>query len=121
MADQDHQTISKDGYQVTIHPAFASRCSVTPTGQAEKELFRQTETYHLPAGKGHPERHTVRIGGGPHQRSVELTIHDPQHHVARIIVEMYKHPRDPMSKEPAGEPTETFSVENQSDTCPPNC
>ena len=104
-----------DGYRVSVHPAFASRASVQQAGGDEVTLYRQQQTYNLPAGKTEaPAHHVVRLDGGRFARDLGLTIDDPKHQVARITVELY-------GTGEHGRPVETFVVRNTAETCPPNC
>ncbi|HEX2190846.1 MAG TPA: hypothetical protein VHG51_18205 [Longimicrobiaceae bacterium] len=118
----EHKTVAKDGYEVTFHPAFASRCVVRGNGEGAepKELYKLEGKHVFKNGAKHPKRHTIRLKGGEHNRDLELVINDPKHHVARIVVEMY-----PEDHEPGwGASTlsvETFESENGVATCPPDC
>lgn len=119
MPDQAEPVAVQLPYQVIVHPAVIRRCTVQPAGGAEREVYRQAQTHRFAPGERHPQQHTIRLLGGPHQRDLTLTVDDPLHHVARITVELYPHPRDPMS--PARAPVETLTVENDAQTCPPHC
>lgn len=118
----EHATVTKDGYEITIHPAFSSRCSIRGTGDGaeEKELYRQQGKHVFKNGATHPKKHVVKIRGGQHNRDLELEIKDPKHQVARITVEFYAE-----GHEPGGavqdEPVEMLTVDNFSNTCPPDC
>lgn len=115
----EHLTVRADDYEVTLHPAFASRCCVTPVGGAETELYKQEGVHHL-NGKSHPKKHKLRVKGGPHGRDFELTVSDPKHHVAKIVIELYDGSRSVISPEKA-RVTETVSLMNDGLTCPPYC
>ena len=116
----EHQTITLDGYEVTLHPAFSSRCSIRTGDTPEREIYRQQEKHVLPNGASHPQRHVVRLKGGAHNRDLELVIKDPKHHVARIIVELHAEGHRPGTGT-AEEPVETMTVDNFASTCPPDC
>ena len=108
-----------DGYRVSVHPAFASRASVQQAGGGEVTLYRQQQTYNLPAGKTEaPAHHVVRLDGGRFARDLGLTIDDPKHQVARITVELYGPGHQPGRHDPA---VETFVVLDDVITCPPVC
>lgn len=119
----EHTTVSKNGYEVTFHPAFSSRCSVRSHGEGgeEVELYRQEGVHHLPQGQtGPPVRHEIRLRGGELGRDLALSVHDPNHHVARIIVELYGDGHEAGAG--AGDtPVETLTVDNDGRTCPPIC
>jgi hypothetical protein len=113
-----HMTASKDSYTVTFHPAFVSRCVVT-NGEGECEVYRQSAPHKL-NGAAHPAQHTIRLQGGALTRDVLLNVHDPAHAIARITVELYGEGHTPGGRTPA-EAAETFTLENNAETCPPIC
>ncbi|HEV2149963.1 MAG TPA: hypothetical protein VGR37_21375 [Longimicrobiaceae bacterium] len=117
----EHVNVKKDGYEVTLHPAFSSRCAIRSVDGAETELYKQKERHHL-NGKGHPKKHTFRLKGGQHNRDLELEIKDPKYQVARIIVEFYAEGHEPGwgSARPE-EPVEIMTFDNSVMTCPPYC
>jgi hypothetical protein len=119
----DHVTVKKDDYEITLHPAFSSRCAIRGTAGdgTETELYKQQGKHHL-NGKGHPKKHTFRIKGGQHNRDLELEIKDPKHQVARITVEFYAEGHEPGwgSVRPE-EPVEIMTFDNNGTTCPPDC
>jgi hypothetical protein len=120
--NHEHKTVTKDGYEVTFHPAFASRCAIRTHGESaeERELYKLKGKHVFKNGATHPKRHVIKLKGGENNRDIELVINDPKHHVARIVVEMY-----PEDYEPGwGADTmavETFESENGVGTCPPVC
>jgi hypothetical protein len=124
MADNhnEHKTVTKDGYEVTFHPAFASRCSVKTHGknEEERELYKLEGKHVFKNGAKHPKKHVIKLKGGEHHRDIELVINDPKHHVARVVVEMY-----PEGFEPGWggntRAVETFESVNGVGTCPPDC
>jgi hypothetical protein len=124
MADNNHEhkTVTKDGYEVTFHPAFASRCAIKTHGESaeERELYKLEGKHVFKNGATHPKKHVIKLKGGDHNRDIELVISDPKHHVARVVVEMY-----PEGYEPGWGATtmavETFESENGVGTCPPDC
>jgi hypothetical protein len=125
MADNNHEhkTVTKDGYEVTFHPAFSSRCAVRSNGSdAETELYKQEGKHFFKNGATHPKRHVFRIKGGKHNRDLELEIKDPKHHVARIIVEFYEDGHEPgYGDARMSEPVEVVTFDNSVMTCPPYC
>ncbi|HEX2095233.1 MAG TPA: hypothetical protein VHG28_22745 [Longimicrobiaceae bacterium] len=118
----EHVTVSKDGYEVTFHPAFSSRCVVRSNSEngSETELYRQQEKHLFKNGEKHPKQHTIRIRGGQHNRDLELVVNDPKHQIARITVELYADGHEP-GWGSDDEMVETFVVDNNSVSCPPNC
>jgi hypothetical protein len=120
---EEHQEVVKDDYRVVLYPGFASRCAVKLKGQVgEKELYRQEEAYELPEGQKKPRaRHQIHFEGGSNGRKlITLAIHDPGHHVASITIEL--HPEGYVSGSGQADPSnETFTIENISVTCPPEC
>lgn len=119
----EHVTVTKDGYEVTVHPAFSSRCTVKSAGaDNETELYRQNEKHVFKNGATHPKRHVICIKGGAHGRDLELVVKDPKHHVARITVELYADGYEPgWGEARLSEPVETFTADNHAGTCPPDC
>jgi len=120
---QDHTTVTKDGYEVTLHPAFSSRCSIRSHGQNanEVELYKQQGVHHLPPGQTKPPvKHEIRLKGGQFGRDIALSVHDPKHHIARITVEFYGDDHQPGAGT-SDATMETFDVVNDSSCCPPVC
>ena len=117
----EHVTVTKDGYEITVHPAFSSRCAVrSADADAETELYRQEGKHKFENGQKHPKRHVIRIKGGAHGRDLELEVKDPKHHVARITVELYAEGHEPGWGE-RDAAVESFTVDNMTKTCPPDC
>lgn len=118
----EHKTVAKDGYQVTFHPAFASRCVVRSheEGAEQKELYKLEGKHVFKNGAKHPKKHVIKLKGGEHNRDLELVINDPKHHVARVIVEMYPDGFEPGWGTDARS-VETFESVNGVGTCPPVC
>lgn len=123
MPDSQHTTVTKDGYEVTFHPAFSSRCSVQShqEGAGEVELYKQQGVHHLPKGQTKPPaRHEIVFKGGAHGRDISLSVHDPKYHIAKITVELYADGHQPGAA--TGDASiESFSVDNDSSCCPPIC
>ena len=119
----EHTTVTKDGYEVTLHPAFSSRCAVKSSGaDAETELYKQQGKHVFKNGATHPKKHVFRIKGGQHNRDLELEINDPKHHVARITVEFYEDGHEPgWGGMRLSEPVEVVTLDNSVITCPPYC
>lgn len=117
----DHLTQSQDGYEITFHPAFARRCAVTPAGQAEKELYRQQETYKLPEGQDKPPtRHEIRYRSQQTGQELTLTVDDPHLRIARVVVELYGKEHEPGAGK-GDEKVETVTIDNDTISCPPRC
>lgn len=120
----EHKTVTRDGYEVTLHPAFSSRCSIRGVGNGaeERELYRQQGKHVLKNGQSHPKKHVFKIRGGPHNRDLELEIKDPKHHVARITVEFYEDGHEPgWGSARTSQPIEVVTYDNNGTTCPPDC
>lgn len=120
----EHKTVTKDGYVVTLHPAFSSGCSVRAAGDGaeEKVLYKQEGKHVFKTGQSHPKKHVFRLKGGQHNRDLELEIRDPKHQVARITVEFYAEGHEPgWGSTSTSEPVEIVSYENNGTTCPPDC
>jgi hypothetical protein len=120
MSKNQETTIEKDGYEVTFHPAFASKCDVERKDGRGVDLYRQEGVHHHAEGERHPVRHQIRLKGGPDQRDLTLMVDDPKAQIARITIELY----DP-SHEPGwgrgDDAVETFTVTNDGFECPPFC
>ena len=120
----EHKTVAKDGYEITFHPAFSSRCAIRAVGNGMPEtvLYKQQEKHFFKNGQTHPKKHVFRIKGGQHNRDFELEIKDPKHQVARITVEFYGEGHEPgWGDARTADAVEVFTLENNSTTCPPNC
>ena len=118
---EDHIVKTDDNeFDVTVHPAFASRCAVSKGG-TERELYRQQGPHHL-NGKAVPKKHTIRLKGkNGSKQDVAITLDDPGHSVARITVELYDEPRDPTVGYSSNDADTVFTVENNAKICPPFC
>lgn len=120
----DHIIASDDNeYEITVHPAFASSCTVTDkrTGQARK-LYEQDRSKPVDVRKqGHPKKHRIVLKGkNGKKRNITITIDDPEHAVHGITLDLYKEGRDPMQDESL-DSEETFRILNHATTCPPLC
>lgn len=119
---KDHIVKTEDNeYEVTFHPAFASRCTVATKDGEAREIYRQSGVYQL-NGKQVPKEHTIRLkakNGG--KRDITITLNDAGHSVAKITVELYEDSHDPMTAMKASETDTVFAVENYAKLCPPNC
>jgi hypothetical protein len=119
---KDHIVKSDDNeYEITVHPAFASRCTVAGKNGEARELFKQEGVHHL-NGNPVPKKHTIRLkskNGG--KRDVCITLDDAAHSVARITVELYPDTHDPTTAMEASETDTVFTVENNARICPPIC
>lgn len=120
MADEE-KTITKDGYELTLYPGFASRCVVREAAGGEYELYRQEGPYHLPHGQTKPKnKFQLRLKGGMNKQDVTFDVSDPSHRIKRIVVEFYGEGHQPgLGTEEAT--VETLEVENDSKLCPPSC
>ena len=120
----DHTTVSNDSeYEVTFHPAFASSCTVTDKATGtERKLYEQDRTKPVNVKQsGHPKKHRIVLKGkNGKRRNITITIDDPEHAIHGITLDLYKEGRDPAAGGDS-EPVETFSVLNDSITCPPFC
>ena len=119
---EDHIVKTDDNeYEITVHPAFASRCTVGAKNGEERELYKQKGVHKL-NGKSVPKKHTIRLKGkNGSKRDITITLDDAAHSVAKITVELYEESHDPTT---ALEPSDTdtvFSVENSARICPPIC
>ncbi|HEX8391899.1 MAG TPA: hypothetical protein VF665_06005 [Longimicrobium sp.] len=123
-ASADHVTVTADAdYDVTFHPAFASRCTVSRKDDGSvKELYKQDKSKPVNTkGKGHPKRHVITLRGkGRNGRNLTITVDDPNHSLHSLSINLYDEGRNP---EQVGDwsATETFTVENSAATCPPHC
>ena len=120
---EDHIVKTDDNeYEITFHPAFASRCTVSGKGsKGERELFKQDGVHQL-KGKKVPNKHTIRLKAkNGSKRDITLTLDDAAHSVARITVELYEEGHDPHTALTAGETDTVFTVENNAKICPPFC
>jgi hypothetical protein len=120
---EDHIVKTDDNeYEITFHPAFASRCTIGPKDGEARELFKQSGVHHL-NGKSIPKQHTIRLkskGGG--KRDITIQVDDAAHSVARITVELYEDSHDPTVATSSLNDTDTvFTVENSAILCPPIC
>jgi hypothetical protein len=121
---ENHKTITTDpNYEVTLHPGFASECTITRKGdKSPRQLYKQTEKHHC-GTEGHPKRHVIRLKGkNGSKRDITITIDDPTYSVHSLSLELYDESRDP-NREETFNPgtTETFTVTNTALTCPPYC
>lgn len=128
------QVAKDDDFEVSFHPAFASRCRIARNG-TEKETYRQDplKPYVLDAkaGEAAPPTHhqiQVRCADG---RIITLTVDDPDHCIAQIQLRLYDEKRDRMRRPLKGgvkamegdnAPGGTVvTIDNDATTCPPDC
>ena len=120
---EDHKTVTDDSqYDITFHPAWASKCVVThhESGEA-RTLYAQDKTKPVDVrGKGHPKKHTILLKGKDNKRNVKITVEDPEHSLHSLTFEMYSEDRDP-TQSVQSSATETVMLENSAITCPPYC
>jgi hypothetical protein len=118
----DHKTVTTDAdYDVTFHPAFASKCIVQKKGEAARELYRQPEGDVVDCkDKGHPKRHVLKLKGKGNRRDITITIDDPEHSIHMMSFELYEEGRTPTDTT-AWSTGDVFTVENNAKTCPPYC
>jgi hypothetical protein len=120
MSKAEEKTVSKDGYEFTFYPAFASRCTVRNT-DGEVELYRQEETYRLPDGEKHPAKDfRLSLKGGRNGQDVTMRVEDPGYRIRKITVELYDRTDEPGLRTEGAE-TETVEVMNEAKFCPPLC
>ncbi|HEX8245296.1 MAG TPA: hypothetical protein VF541_17415 [Longimicrobium sp.] len=116
-----HSNAENNNYTVTFHPAFASRCVVTgPDGECE--VYKQSEPHRL-NGQPHPQKHTIRLRGGPFNRDITLEVHDPHHAIKQVRLELYGQ-RDATllgATAQTFDTVEVFETDNHAETCPPTC
>jgi hypothetical protein len=116
---EDHTTVSSDNYEVSFHPAFASSCVVERVGGAAETLYQQDKSKPVDCrGKGHPKQHKIKLKGKNNKRDITITIDDPNHNIASLQIRLYHEDRVPGT---SGEYSDVFTVENDANTCPPNC
>jgi hypothetical protein len=115
----DHKTVSNDNYEVSFHPAFASSCVIEPVGGKAETLYRQDRSKPVDCRKkGHPKQHKIKLKAKNGKRDITLTIDDPNHNIATLQIRLYHEDRVPGEE---GEYSTIFTVENNANTCPPNC
>jgi hypothetical protein len=115
----DHTRSSHEGYEITFHPAFASRCVVQCAGCDEVEVYRQTKP-HVLNGKKKPKKHVIHLKGGPNRRDIRIAVDDAKHHVHKITIELYPEDHD-AEKGMRSDPVETVTMFNDALLCPPHC
>jgi hypothetical protein len=116
-----HTVVSSDAeYELTVHPAFASACTVASNGGAARDLFRQNGTHQL-NGKEIPKRHTIRLKSRSGKKDVTLTLNDAGYSVKKITIELYKDSHDPTKAGTTRDSDLVFTVENDAKLCPPTC
>lgn len=116
----EHSTVATDSaYEVMLHPAFASACTVTPKGGTARDLYRQAAGTVVDCNaKGHPKKHVVKLKGKVNGREITITIDDPSHSIHSLRLQLYADGRK------AGESADTgdvVTIENNAKTCPPLC
>lgn len=131
-ADSSMTTVVVDGephafrnsdtdYELTVHPAFASACTVASNGGAARDLYRQDGTHHL-NGNAVPKRHTIRLKakhGG--KKDITIAVNDAGHSIKKITIELYKDAHDPTVAGSTRDSDAVFTVENDAKLCPPTC
>ena len=116
----EHVRASAGGYDLTVHPAFASRVTLESQDGTFTDLYRQQGTHTLPAGQASgPARHVVSLRGGEFGRDIGFVVNDPRHQVARITVELYGPDHQPGTQ--GGAVVERVVVSNGPVLCPPAC
>jgi hypothetical protein len=117
--DPREKTVRKNGYEVTFYPGFASEIKLK-NGDGTEVLFKQEKPFRLPKGHKKPDsKHFLVFKGGKNKQDVRFDIRDPELRIARITVELYEQNKDDVAK--AERTTETFLVEEDPITCPPDC
>ncbi|HEU0052987.1 MAG TPA: hypothetical protein VFQ39_07405 [Longimicrobium sp.] len=115
----DHVTRAKNDYEVTVHPAMASKCVLKGQDGEEIELYVQDKPFKL-NGKGHPKKHTIKLKGGKFKRDITIEVDDPNHAIKHISIQLYGDDNVPGAGLSA-KAVETFDWANDSKTCPPVC
>lgn len=116
-----HETVDKDGYQLTFYPGFVRRCAIHGRDGKAIVLYEQTEVFHLPDGETESlPRSRMHLRGGEQERDFGLTIDDPEHQIARITVELFP-PGFQTGGEEEGEIDQTVIIEEHPVKCPPYC
>lgn len=115
-----HTVVEKDGYRITFYPGFAREVEVEDRGD-RKEIYRQSGSHDVRNQPDEPlTHHVVRIEGGRSRRDVTLTLDDPQHAIAEIVVKL--HPAGRKPGEGTAQPAEeTVRMVNDAVLCPPIC
>jgi hypothetical protein len=106
-------------YELTVHPAFASACTVTRNGVAQG-LYKQVGKHQL-NGKAVPTKHTIRLKAKNGKKDITLALNDAGHSVKKITIELYKDEHDPKVKNTNTDTDVVFTVENHATLCPPTC
>lgn len=116
----EHSTVDTDSdYEVMLHPAFASSCTVAPAGGAARDLYRQAPgTVVNCQAKGHPKKHVLKLKGKSNGRDITITIDDPTHSIHSLRLQLYKPGRKAGQ---TGEVGDVVTLENNAKTCPPLC
>jgi hypothetical protein len=116
----EHSTLQTDtDYEIMLHPAFASACTVKTAGGTTRDLYRQQPgTVVNCQAKGHPKKHVLKLKGKANGRDITITIEDPSHSIHSLRLELYKEGRQPGQLADVGE---VVTVENNAKTCPPLC
>lgn len=116
-----HTVVTSDSeYELTVHPAFASACTVASNGGAARDLYRQSGKHQL-NGKELPKRHTIRLKARSGKKDITLAISDAGYSVKKITIELYKDSHDPTKAATTKDSDVVFTVENDAITCPPVC
>lgn len=118
---ETHNLLKADtDYELTVHPAFASACTVGAPNGAARNLYRQSKTHQL-NGNAVPKKHTIRLKAKSGKKDVTLTVNDAGHSIKKITIELYKDEHDPNEKDTNTETDTIFTVENHAKLCPPTC
>lgn len=116
-----HATVRKDGYTLTFYPGFLRRGTALVAGGVPEVLYEQTVPYDVRDRPDEPlTRYVLAVEGGPNERSLSLTVDDPEHAVAEIVVRL--HPPGFVPGE--GTPVtvaEELGFQDNTVLCPPVC
>ena len=83
-------------------------------------MYRQHAPHRFGNGESHPKKHRIRLQGGRYGRNITIEVDDPDLAVHSITLELYGEGH--VAGLGAGDTAvETFTVENDGTTCPPNC
>jgi hypothetical protein len=117
---ETHNVLAADtDYELTVHPAFASGCTVSKNGVA-RGLYRQSGTHQL-NGRDVPKKHHIRLKAKAGKKDVTITVNDAGYSVKKITIELYKDEHDPTRKGTSKDTDVVFTVENDAILCPPTC
>ena len=117
---EKHEVVEKGEYRLTFYPGFLSSAAVEDEG-GRTELYEQSGSHDVRNEPDEPlTHHVIRIEGGRNKRDVTLTVDDPHHAIAEIVVRLHPTDREQGTGK-AEPPVETVHVRNDAILCPPIC